>query len=541
MRVKNLALAGLLALVAWSWWRYQIDPSPYGYDEADYMFAASRGFLANWSDSPSLSLPEFVHIGLSRGADASQRGDLSVMLRDSGDMDGYRHWHGPLYYYGLALAPADAGEHTVRVLSLAAPLLGLAVIYLGCLWLWPASASGSSWGTLAARGRRGRIAKAWDSHHISPQRRIDSMRLPGGRNTVAVPVFAPDDFHHGLLAAVLASLLFLWSPAVIKTTELAPHILFAAVCLAALFATAKFRETGRRSHWYAALALCGVAFCTMEVAFALVATVLICGHLERDRLLGADGWGAFVQLAGRSLAAFVAPVLLLWPAGLYKLNFIKSYLFMAYLAVFRKGAWGDVTFAQTWASRFKAMPVEWAALALALILFFCGRFFRWRDLPGRRQMSVFLIFGAIMLAVVFRVNSTGIRYVLPFFPALMVFTGCVLASAMSGWKAPVRWTLAMLLAALVFVDTARQVNGHAPEISRQSLALLDAIRDPRWQGKTLLVPQDDVPTLHFYFQDIQFRGYTDASAIPARLSAQHFDGVVYPNDAGVRVPVLSSR
>jgi hypothetical protein len=52
---------------------------------------------------------------------------------------------------------------------------------------------------LAARGRRGRIAKAWDSHHISPQRRIDSMELPGGRNTVAVPVFAPDDFHHGLL------------------------------------------------------------------------------------------------------------------------------------------------------------------------------------------------------------------------------------------------------------------------------------------------------------------------------------------------------
>jgi indole-3-glycerol phosphate synthase len=26
------------------------------------------------------------------------------------------------------------------------------------------------------------------------------MELPGGRNTVAVPVFAPDDFHHGLLA-----------------------------------------------------------------------------------------------------------------------------------------------------------------------------------------------------------------------------------------------------------------------------------------------------------------------------------------------------
>ncbi len=51
---------------------------------------------------------------------------------------------------------------------------------------------------LAARGRRDRIAKAWDSHHISPQRRSDSMELPGGRNIMTVPVFAEDDFHHGL-------------------------------------------------------------------------------------------------------------------------------------------------------------------------------------------------------------------------------------------------------------------------------------------------------------------------------------------------------
>jgi hypothetical protein len=163
-------------------------------------------------------------------------------------------------------------------------------------------------------------------------------------------------------------------------------------------------------------------------------------------------------------------------------------------------------------------------------------FFRWRDLPGRRQMSVFLIFGAIMLAAVLRVNSLGIRYVLPYFPALMVFTGCVLACAMNRLKAPARWTLALLLAVLVFLDTARQVNAHPPEPDRQALGRLDAIRDPRWQGKTLLVPQDDLPTLHYYFQDIKFRGYTDASAIPARLSAQHFDGVIYPDEAAVRVP-----
>jgi hypothetical protein len=482
--LKHLALAGLLAAVAWSWSREEVDSSVYGYDEADYMFAASRGFLANWSDSPSFSLPEFVRLGLSKGADNSQRSDLSVLLRDSGEMNGYRHWHGTLYFYGLALAPEDASEHTVRVLALSAGLLGLAAIYLGCLWIWPI--------------------------------------VEGGAD--------------GTLAAVLTSLLFLWSPAVIRSTEIAPHLLFAAVCLGALFATAKFRETGKRSHWYAALALSGVAFCTMELAFALIATVLICGHLERERLLGPAGWSGAAQFAWRSLAAFLAPVLLLWPAGLYKLNFIKSYLFMAYLAVFRKGAWGDVTFAETWVYRFKAMPVEWIALALALGLFFGGRFFGWRNWPGRRQMSVFLIFGVIMLVVVLRVNSFSLRYMLPFFPALMVFTGGVLAAAMQRLKMPARWALALLLAGLVFVDTARQVNAQPPEPDRQWFARLDTLRDPRWQGKTLLVPQGDIPTLHFYFQDIAFRGYLDPSAIPARLSAQHFDGVIYPSEAVVRVP-----
>jgi hypothetical protein len=92
------------------------------------------------------------------------------------------------------------------------------------------------------------------------------------------------------------------------------------------------------------------------------------------------------------------------------------------------------------------------------------------------------------------------------------------------------------LAGLVFLDTARQVNTRQPEPDRQWLARLDALRDPRWQDKTLLVPQGEIPTLHFYFQDIAFRGYLDPAAIPARLSAEHFDGVLYPEETVVRVP-----
>ena len=45
------------------------------------------------------------------------------------------------------------------------------------------------------------IAKTWDSHHISPQRRADSTELSRRRNMVTFPVFAPDDFTTGCYAA----------------------------------------------------------------------------------------------------------------------------------------------------------------------------------------------------------------------------------------------------------------------------------------------------------------------------------------------------
>ena len=38
--------------------------APFAYDEADYMYAGTRGFAANYLDQPSQSLVEFVRKGL---------------------------------------------------------------------------------------------------------------------------------------------------------------------------------------------------------------------------------------------------------------------------------------------------------------------------------------------------------------------------------------------------------------------------------------------------------------------------------------------
>src|SRR5260370_37763082 len=78
----------------------------------------------------------------------------------------------------------------------------------------------------------------------------------------------------GHVAAELGSALSLWSFPVIRTTELAPHEMFVLSVVAALLVLARMMQTGERKHWYTAVVLAAAAFCILEVAFALIATLL---------------------------------------------------------------------------------------------------------------------------------------------------------------------------------------------------------------------------------------------------------------------------
>src|SRR5277367_4349266 len=114
-----------------------VSSEPYVYDEADYMYAASLGFAANWSDTGSIPMAAFVRAGLHRNS----RQALSQSIRGGDDVLFYRHFHGPLFQY--LLIPASRlglSERGVRTAMLAIPATSLAVIYFGCLWLVPLAA-----------------------------------------------------------------------------------------------------------------------------------------------------------------------------------------------------------------------------------------------------------------------------------------------------------------------------------------------------------------------------------------------------------------
>jgi len=437
----------------------QIQEGRYVYDEADYMTAASLGLGANAWDVPSRSIVDFVSIGLDAVTHKGNRASLSQIAREGTDVNFYRHTHGPFYYYWLYIFSFwGHSEGAIRALSLVFPVLTGLIIYAGCIWIIP-----------GAQGKR-----------------------------------------VGLLSAAL----FCWSPAVVGTRELAPHLAFCLCVVGSLFCAAKATETGARKYWYGALSAAGLAFSTLEVAFVLVITLAVTGWRERARLR-LDRRG-LVQ----SIGVFVATTLVVWPAGLLKLAALKSYLFMAYLAIGRQASWGDVTFAQTWATRLEKSPVEWLLIGGALALWVAGPKYR------AKTAGPFLLFGGLMVLTMLRVNTTSLRYSVPFLPALHVFTGMVLAGPVMDLvrEERLRWAGVAVFVALLGGNMTHFValNPMRPDIS--TAAIVQDVQVQMLFDKRLLVPQDQMPTLRYYFPRATIKGFLDIAA----EAPEQYDAVLYP-------------
>jgi Dolichyl-phosphate-mannose-protein mannosyltransferase len=408
-----------------------VSTEPYLYDEADYMYAAKLGYVANWSDTPSISMGDFVRSGLGRG----NRQALSQHIRASDDVLFYRHFHGPLFHYLLIpVSRLGLSEHGVRMAMLAIPAASLAVIYFGCVWL-----------------------------------------LPGP-------------------AAFVASMLFLASHTVVWSTELAPHQLFALCSLGCLVLLAKWMATGRRAYWYAAVVAAGLAFCTLEVGFVLIVTMAICGWQERLRL------GGNLRFAGQSIALFVVTVLVIWPGAIVRLSFVKSYAAMAYLALMRAAPWGNAGFIDTWRARSFDSPLEWGLIAAALVLGF-----------RNRRFHAIAVFVGLMLLATLRVLTSTPRYSLTFLPMLDMLAGLTLIPSIENLRRPASFAIVALAVAgygFSWIQVVRKPHNSNP----RTTAVLTYIHQNGLENKTLLVPQADLATLHYYFPAMRLRGYSGLEA-----------------------------
>src|ERR1700733_15210196 len=423
----GLLLALFLLLIA-----RNVSPEPYVYDEADYMYAASLGFLANWTDTPSIPIADFVRAGLGGGGDGGKA--LSERIRNGNDVLFYRHFHGPLLHYLLIpVSRLGLSERAVRTAMLAIPAASLGVVYFGCLWLAP-----------------------------------------------------------GWYTALLAAVLFLSSYSVIGSTELAPHQLFALCSLACLILLAKAIATGRRACWYASIVASGLAFCTLEIAFVLILTIAICGWVERRR------WQADGRFALQSVGTLLSTVPLIWPAAILRLSFAKSYAVTAFHALTRPEPWGHAGLIDTWRARIFNSPLEWLLILLGVTLWLQNR---------RRNIHPIGLFAVLALAATLRVFTVTPRYSLVFVPALDVLAGLALVPSLGPLRRPASLAVVALAVAGLYANAWYQVAHQPHNPNPRSAAVVTYIHQNELKNKVVLVPQADLPTLHYYFPGTRLRGY----------------------------------
>ena len=459
--MKHLIIVAVFAALFFAIARKTIPTGPYGYDESDYMHGAKLGLFVNFTDHGSLPIVDFIRIGLTRGRSASEHRALSEGVRESDDIAFYRHWHGPMFYYWLILASQFAPDaNGVRWASVLFPIASFLIIYFGCLWLTP------------------------------------------GRE--------------GFLQALLCSALFLWSKTTVGSLELAPHQFFVVWFLLALFLLAKMVRTGQRKYFYLACVTAGSSFSTLEVTFVLVAVILACLFLER-RALALD-W----PFALRSVLLFLGAVLISWPGAILKLSFLKSYLGIVYLAVFRKSPWGNVSLADTWGRRLLDSPIEWIMVLAALGLIAAG----WRN-RNQRYLYPFFLFAILMLLTVGRVPADAPRYALPFMPTLQILAGCTIASLLVKRPAAVAYFAVASLCAALFVTSWIELSKHPWREDPRPGAILSYIRDNHLDTSTLMVPLAFLPTIHYYFPRTHLRSYEGDSPASKDFEGKKFDGVLY--------------
>jgi hypothetical protein len=471
--ILGCAFAGFFILargVAWY--------GPYIYDQADYMYAASLGWKANALDTPSMPLAGFLKTGMNRGRDSGNAADLSAEIRGSNDVLFYRHWHGPLYGYWLAITQAITTDaRAKRKLNYVFAGAAAVLLYCGALWLLEGAA--------------------------------------------------------GQIAAILSLILYLWSYPVVKTSELAPHQLFAFLAVAALLLLAKTlsaREPARR-YWYAAVVVAALAFCVLEVAFALILTVLLCAWIARATLN--PDWG----LALRSLGAFAGTVFICWPASVLELSPVKSYLFMAYLAVFRRAAWGDeLSFGATWTLRLLNSPVPWLLLAAGVVYFFRER--RAGTQGTAAILMPFAIFSVLIFLATFRVTTNVPRYELPLLPGIVPLGSFATALILTRWPPGRRYAALAVICAAMMITSWRAIRRELPDPVQQTDMILSLLREHGSGPRAMLVPHEHLPMVHYYFPEMQFRTYYDESEIASQIRDGNITGVITRSSPPRFIPVL---
>ncbi len=423
-----------------------VTPSvPFAYDEADYMYAGTRGLTANFLDTPSQSLPEFIRKGLELARDKARRVGMSEYIRGIGDITFYRHFHGPIYAYWIAVCKAVGvdGEQSYRASGLVIHALESMAIF----WLF---------------------------RLLFPEM--------------------------GALSAFVAAMVFAMNrTALVTATTITQHVMYAFFGTLAQFACALFLRTRDGRYWYATAALLALSFASVEISFVLLIAIVASMVIARWK----EGWREIGKLLAKGLLAFVITLALIWPKGLLELGFVKGYLYLAYMAVLRK-TFSPIGPLALWGFKLRTYPLEFVlplvALVAALALV--------RRMKYRLEALPFLLYACLFVLVTLKITAPFTHYHVSLMASAAVIVGIMFGELWRrGGVVIGGLTLAAISASLILLDVSfyreQQEASMAPSFASDVLTYLQ----PTPAGAAVLVPYVLVPTLHYYRPELTAIGY----------------------------------
>ncbi|MGA2148463.1 MAG: hypothetical protein ABSH49_26250 [Bryobacteraceae bacterium] len=421
---------------------------PFAYDEADYMYAGTRGVTANFLDRDAIPFSEYVRKGVELVRHPEERASISRFVRSSGDLSFYRHYHGPVYAYWLALWHAFGARSEVTYRASGIPLHALAALALFWLFL------------------------------------------------MTFPEYPPE-------IAFFAALLFVMNrTALLAATFITQHVIFEVLSLFTLFAVALFFRTGELRWWYLTAVLAAAEFATVEIAVVLMTALLLSLVLLRWK----DGIGRLAGLVARGAAWFLLTLVVLWPKGLLQLNALKGYLYLAYMAIQRK-TFSPISATELWVFRLKTYPLEFVLPFAAML----AGVWLIRRPKARPTLVPFVCYAVLFFLVTLKVTAPFTYYHASLMSTLAVVTGCVLGEIWRRAPATARMAIAALVVVpLVWLDAGfhreKILDREAPSLAADVLKYTRSYT-AQADVRTVFLPFDLVPTMHYYLPNIPVTGY----------------------------------
>jgi len=450
-----------------------ISDHPFGYDEADYMWAGKQGLWANYSSEHAISFVEFVRKGLELSHDSGKRQSLSEYIRSRGDIDFYRHYHGPMYVYWVALLhhAGVRGENVFRGSGLLIHFGSATLILFGFWAIFPS--------------------------------------LPPIAALFPCAFFAFD--RAGLSAA----------------STITQHVLFTFFSVASLLACSLFLRNLESKWFYATLAMIACAVCTVETSVLLLGALGLSMIVEHRRVR--EKWPTlrgFAGFLGRGIGVFVLAMLICWPMGVLQLGIAKGFLQQAYIAVYRK-TFSPLGPLGLWETEFRVSPAEFSLLVAGSVT----AFVLWKRFAQRRELLPWLAFIFIFCLITLKVTVPYTYYYAPLTASFAVATGVSAGVLWNRWRWLGRTGLVLaVLASIIgmtipFREVLREVKAEMPY---QTIVLRLVGEHPPVAGQQLFLPYQLVPTLHYYYPDIKTVGYDFDFPLP-RLA----DGIQSSDAAGI--------